>query len=354
MQGKIEGVKTHYIKIPLTEKFVISQNSRAFLESTIIEIHAEGMTGFGEAVPSKYVMNETIEGTLQFAKTLEELIKGKSIFKRNEITKILKGAHAPHCIMNAVNSALIDLTGKLLNVPAYVLFGGENRPIKTSATLSIGTEEETLKSAEHLLKTGFKALKVKVGLNVEEDIKRIKALRHLSDDFDIYTDANQGYDAEEAVRFANAVKDCGVLFVEQPVKAYDIASLKYVKHNSPVPVMADEAAKTPQDAENIIMADAADYINIKLTKAGGIDEAIKIAHITESAYKKAMVGCMLGTPLLIAASFTVFNSTESTVFADLDGFLTLSENPIVGGTYLKDGFLHIYPGNGLAVEKLNL
>ncbi len=355
MQDNIEKIEVHYVKIPLKEAFVISRNSREFYEGVIIElITKSGVRGFGEAVPSKYVMNETVGGAMSFAKNELEQIKGKNIFSRNEIMDLLKDMESPHCIMNAVDSALIDIAGKILKVPAYKIFGADKKDIKTSATVSIGNIYDTVKSAEMWLKYGFKALKMKIGLNLEEDIRRIKDVRSISDDFDLYVDANQGYSVDDAIRFAEETDQYDVEFIEQPVSAENLSALRKVKLYSPVPIMADESVKTPEDAINIILMDAVDYINIKLTKAGGIDEALKIAHIAEAAHKGTMVGCMLGTPLLLAASYTVFNTANSIMFADLDGFLTFKDNPVEGGAYLENGFLKIYDGNGLAVKGINL
>lgn len=355
MQDKIEKINVHYVKIPLKEKFVISQNSRAFHESLILEIITKsGVKGYGEAAASKYVMNETIDGAINFAKNALEQTVGENVFNRNNIMNLLKGMNAPYCIMNAVNSAIIDINGKILEVPACQLFGAEAKDIKTSATVSIGSLKDTVKSAEQRLKEGFKALKIKVGVNLNKDIRRIKEVRSISDDFELYVDANQGYSVNDAMYFAEKTEQYNIEFIEQPVPAKDLSALRKVKLFSPIPIMADEAVKTPADAANVILMDAVDYINIKLTKAGGIDEAIKIAHIAEAAYKDTMLGCMLGTPVLLAASYTAFNAASSVTFADLDGFLTLSESPIEGGAYLENGFLKIHDGNGLAIKGINL
>ncbi len=351
----IEKINAYCIKIPLTEVFKISQNSRPFHQSVIIEVKTKnGITGFGEAVPSKYVMNETIEQTYEFAQKYLSSLYGMDALNRNLVTEKLLAMHSPFAIITAMNSALTDILGKFLNVPACKILGGNCSPIETSATISIGIASESVKSAEKLLNKGFRALKIKVGLSVKTDIARVRAIRKLDKTVHIYTDANQGYTANEAIEFANSLTPFEVSFIEQPVKADDILSLKKVKENSPVPIMADESVKSPFDAFNVATSDAVNYINIKLTKAGGIDNALKIAHISESAHIKNMLGCMLGSNILLSASFTTFNASSNFAFADLDGFLTFSKLPAEGGVYLKNGKLHSYGGTGLGIEKLNL
>ena len=351
----IEKINVYCIKIPLTEIFKISQNSRPFHQSIIIEVKTKnGITGFGEAVPSKYVMNETIEQTYAFSQKYLSILYGMDALNRNTVSEKLLSIHAPFCVLAAINSALIDVLGKLLNIPVCKLLGGNCNPVETSATISIGSLPESVKSAEKLLSEGFRALKIKVGLSVKADIERICAIRKLDKTVHIYTDANQGYTAGEAIEFANSIAPFNVSFIEQPVKAGDILSLKKVKEESPVPIMADESVKSPFDAFNVSAIGAANYINIKLTKAGGIDNTLKIAHISESAHIKNMLGCMLGSNILLSASFATFNASSNFTFADLDGFLTFSKLPATGGVYLKNGKLHSYGGAGLGIEKLNL
>ncbi len=352
MQDKIKSVKIYEVKVPLTETFKIATGSRKNYEGIMIEIETEGgISGFGEAVPVPYVLNETVPQVEKFLKDFSKYLSGKNPSDRGKIMRELRKINAPHSGSTAVNTALWDIIGKTAKMPVYSLLGEDGRKIGISGTISIGTEKETAKSAERLLKAGFKALKMKVGLNLKEDVKRVKLVRSLSKKAKIYLDANQGYSAEEAVKFANSVAKFGISFIEQPVNAGDIISLKKVKENSPVPIMADESVKNAEDALTILRADAADYINVKLTKAGSIEEGLKIANLAHLFGKKVMLGCMVGSPLLISASFSLFKAGRFD-FADLDGFLTFSESPVEGGAYIENGYLKISRGSGLSVKRI--
>ena len=353
MQDRIDAVNVYYAEVPLKETFAIATGKRDAYRGLIIEVKTKsGITGYGEAVPVPYVLGETIQGVSTFLLEFREFLLGKNPFLRLEILKKMEQISAPHSAKLAVSMALWDVLGKHANLPLADLLGAKGKPIFTSATISIGSEKHTIESAEKLINAGFKALKMKVGLDLEKDEKRVKEVRALSSAVKIYLDANQGYSKEEAVKFANAVKKYRISFIEQPVKANDILALRYVKERSPVPIMADETVKSSKDALTILRADAADFINVKMTKAGSIEESLKLVNLAHTFNRKAMLGCMLSSPLLISAAFSVFNAGGFD-FADLDGFLTFDGSPVAGGAYLKNGRLFVSKGNGLAVSGLN-
>ena len=352
-EDKITAFNVYYAEVPLKETFAIATGKRDAYKGLIVELKTKsGITGFGEAVPVPYVLGETVPGVSAFLKEFGGWLLGKNPFLRSDIMQKMDAIRSPHSAKLAVSMALWDIYGKYAELPLFTLLGAKGKPILTSATISIGSEKRTIKSAEKLVNAGFKALKMKVGLDLEKDIERVKQVRSISKSIKLYVDANQGYSKEEAVKFSNAVKKYNVSFIEQPVNAGDILALKYVRERSPIPIMADESVKSAKDALTIFMADATHFINVKMTKAGSIEESLKLVNLAHLFNRKAMLGCMLSSPLLISAAFSVFNAGGFD-FADLDGFLTFDGSPVVGGAYLKDGRLFVSKGSGLAVSGLN-
>ena len=141
---------------------------------------------------------------------------------------------------------------------------------------------------------GYKTLKVKIGLDPDQDFERLRAVREaVGDGITLRIDANQGYTVPQAIYALRKIEKLRIQLVEQPVLASDIAGLKTVRAESPIPIMADEACFLPADALKLIKAEACDYINIKLMKAGGILNSVRIAHIADAANMRCMVGCML-------------------------------------------------------------
>ena len=155
------------------------------------------------------------------------------------------------------------------------------------------------------VKQGFDILKVKVGKEGEKDVERIAAIRAaVGPDVQLRVDANQGWEAKEAVRIIRAMEDRGLCLdlVEQPVPAMDTDGLEHVTRNVETPILADEAVFSPRDAENIIRRRAADLINIKLMKTGGIWNALQICRMAEENGVECMLGCMLESRLSVAAA----------------------------------------------------
>jgi len=356
MQELIDRIEVKCIKVPLKEPFVIATGSRDFHTSVILKVITNsGTEGFGEAVPSKAVLDETIEDTYEFGNTyLEDQLKGMDAWDRHSIMKKLQKLNSPQSMKNAVDNALFDIEGKLVNQPVYRLLGGSKAEIETSATVDIKNMKETERIATQLIKDGFKVIKIKVGLNLQEDISRVKLVRELSKDIKIRIDANQGYTVDEAINFAKSIEKINIEFIEQPVDKLDISGLKKVKQNSPIKIMADESVKTLEDALKLIRLDAVDLLNIKITKAGGIEEGKRIADIAKSAGIETMLGSMLGTGLLISAAYNLFAGTGNIRYADLDGFIWLKETPIEGGVFIKNGMLKITDGPGLAIKTVNI
>jgi L-alanine-DL-glutamate epimerase-like enolase superfamily enzyme len=124
-------------------------------------------------------------------------------------------------------------------------------------------------------------------------------------------------------------EDHGVEAVEQPLPYWDLDGMAYVRARSPIPIMADESCFTPQDASAIVRARAADIINIKLMKCGGLNRALRINAVAEAAGVACMLGCMLESRLAIAAGAHLVASHSNFVYADLDSFADFDDTSVV-------------------------
>jgi L-alanine-DL-glutamate epimerase-like enolase superfamily enzyme len=205
------------------------------------------------------------------------------------------------------------------------------------------------------VKKGFKALKVKVGVDPIEDVERVKMIRDaVGSDMQIRIDANQGWTPRQALEALNKMKKFNIQFAEQPVPAENLKGLIEVRKNSPIPIMADESVHSPEDALRLIQAEAIDFISIKLMKSGGILKGRKIAAIAEAAGIPCMIGCMGESEIGIAAGAHLAAAVKNIQYADLDSDLLLKDKLVrKGGTKVKDS-MRIFPRQyGLGIEELN-
>jgi L-alanine-DL-glutamate epimerase-like enolase superfamily enzyme len=241
----------------------------------------------------------------------------------------------------AVDLALHDLVGKIYGEPVWRLLGGSfAEPLETDFTVSIDTPEAMAEEARKLVDAGFRAIKVKVGEDPKLDVQRVKAVREaVGENVKLWIDANQGWTPQEAVWALARIAEFRVEFVEQPVSAWNLEGMRWVRERSPVPVMADESVHSPQDALLAIKLGACDYVNIKLMKAGGLLRAKEIATICKNAGIPNMIGGMVESNLSATAAVHFALSEGNVVFRDLD----LGERPEAklvskGGSAIQNGF----------------
>src|SRR5579883_2244213 len=326
--------------LKLTTPFRISRHVQYTAANVLARITHEGVTGIGEAAPSEHYgeYRETVLATLAFL--ANEL--GDDPFALEDILN-----HIDHLIrLNpsakaAIDMALYDLVGKLLNVPVYKLLGldAAKTPL-TSFTIGIDTPENMAKKA--LEARDYPILKIKVG--TKYDVANLKAIREVSKAV-IRVDANTAWTPREAIRAINELAEYDIEFVEQPVSPHDLAGLKFVREHVPLPIITDESSITVDDIPRV--AECTDGINIKLMKCGGLRHALKMIHVARAHNLKVMIGCMIESSLSITAAAHL---TPLIDYADLDGHLLVDDDPYAGVS-IQEGKLILPEGPGLGVTE---
>ena len=168
----------------------------------------------------------------------------------------------------------------------------------------------------------------------------------------IRIDANQAWSPKQAVKLLNQMQDKGldIEFVEQPVKAHDFEGLQYVTQRSYVPVLADESVFSPEDALKIMQMGAADMVNIKLMKCGGLYNALKITSTAEVYGVECMIGCMLEAKISVNAAVHLACAKQIITKIDLDGPVLCSEDPILGGAVFNEREITVSNDPGLGIH----
>lgn len=295
--------------------------------------------GVGSASPSN-VTQETLQSIEAFLEKVSKKIIGT---EENDIARLHQRLDAISpgntAAKAAVDIAVYDLLSKREKKPLYKFLGGTRKKMLTDMTLGIESKEVTVQRAVKYCKSGFRALKVKVGLDLDEDINRVAAVREaVGPPIELRVDANQGYTVDQAIRFAEHMEPLDVAFVEQPVKADDYAGLRKVTERSPIDIMADECVKSSLDARKIAREGIADMINIKLMKSAGVHDAVLINMLAEATGISTMVGCMGEIQVSVAAGLHFALSSENIKYADLDSHFSIVDDPS-SGLVFEDGYL---------------
>ena len=355
---KITEVKLGKISVPLRVPFKTALRSVSSVEDIVVEVHTDtGAVGYGEAPPTGAITGDTtgaILGALQ-----DHIIKtvvGRDVDDFEDLMLALN-----KCIVGntsakaAMDMALWDLYGQLYKIPVYKLLGGSRKEIITDITISVNDPDEMARDAVDAVRRGYDTLKIKVGAHPELDVARLTAVRQaIGNDTRIRIDANQGWEPKQAVRLLNQMQEKGldIEFVEQPVKAHDIDGLKYVTERSYVPVLADESAFSPEDAVRIMQTRAADLVNIKLMKCGGLYNALKIVSAAEVYGVECMIGCMLEPRLSVAAAAHLAAGQRIITRADLDGPSLCAVDPYTGGPLFNGPEIAMSDNPGVGVENV--
>ncbi|TRM12016.1 dipeptide epimerase [Lentibacillus cibarius] len=351
---KITAIEAFVIELPLIEPFTISYVSYDKMPSVIVKVTTDdGWTGYGEGVADEHVTGESVESVYQvITKTLAPLLIGENPFNQERVHAIMdRTILGVPTAKAALDIACFDIAGKALGVPAYSLLGGrfhDRFPI--THVLSIDTPEMMADKAEKHVAKGYTSFKLKVGYDRQDDVDRIKAVHdRVGRQAKIRVDVNQGWQSSAAALQAlNDLNNVSLDWLEQPVLASDIDALREVKAKATVPIMADEALTGFKEMREIITKRAADKVNIKLMKCGGMYPAAKLAAMAEMAGMDCQVGSMVESSIGSAAGFHVAFSKKMITSVELTGPLKFSRD--IGNLHYDVPFIQLNTRPGLGVD----
>jgi L-alanine-DL-glutamate epimerase-like enolase superfamily enzyme len=353
----IKKIEVYCATLRNKEPFRISAGTTLETRNVILKVTTDyDVVGWGESSPSKRVTGETSETVIKVIDSFAPKIIGMCPLRIEQVIDVVDSTIKDNPAAKAsVDMALYDILGKTVHKPLFMLLGGFRTEVLTDMTMSIKSPNEMAKDASDAVRKGFKAIKVKVGLDPDEDVERVKLIREaVGCGVQIRIDANQGWTTEQAIYVLNKIEEFDVQFVEQPVQACDIEGLKIVRKNSPIPVMADESVHSPADAMRLIKAEAVDLINIKLMKCGGILRGKRIAEVAEAAKVPCMIGCMSESSLGIAAAAHLAAGTRNIKYADLDSDLMQKDKLVKKGILGLEESNRVFPASdGLGVEEMD-
>jgi L-alanine-DL-glutamate epimerase-like enolase superfamily enzyme len=351
-----EGAGTKYVRSRLTPK-----RPTRIHDHVLVTVETDdGTLGFGEAQADIGFFGETQEEVQAAVQDyLGPQLVGKDPFDREYLFTLID-YRGNSCAKAGIDLALHDLIGKALGVSVSVLIGGPHKSrVPVSIEIAGGPPHAMADACMSFVAKGVRAFKPKIGFDPDSDAERLRVIRDaVGPDVSIRADANQGYNTKEAIRLCRLAEkfDLRLELLEQPVAAWDLQGMAAVRRAVDIPIEADESCYTVQDAMQIVRHQAADVLNIKLPKAGGLYAAKKIAAVAEAAGLRCVLGTAFGLGLEVAAKLHLAASTMGVVdaveFTELGlhpNFLTPPHDSALS-LPLRDGCLPVPEGPGLGVE----
>lgn len=354
---KITEVRVYPVRVPLLNPFKAAYGIRDTADFVLVKIICDnGEYGWGEAstIP---IYDEGSQADVVFIinNYFKPLLLGENptniAFLMKKLNKSVKGSRYAKC---AVDFALHDLAGKIYDMPVYKMLGGNGDSLEVCWVLSAKTPEAIEEEAGKYLDEGYKSFKLKVGTNEKKDIENLSVLRNVvGKDATIRLDGNEAWGVKQAVNVIKKFEKYHPDHIEQPVPAWNLEGLRFIKDHTEIPIVADECILTPEDTMRVAKMDAADRINIKISRDGGIIASRKIAAIAEAAGQNPFAGSNLELGLGTIASAHLFSALPGiTMATELVGPLLLKEDIVKTPIEYKDGriLMNNKPGFGVEID----
>lgn len=350
---KLASIEIEHRRLPLTRPYTISRETISDVELSFVRIHAAGFSGCGCASPAVEVTGESPAETHTALEAAAALLRGRDALELGSLARLLEleFPSAP-AARAACDMALWDLLGQRLGVAVVDLLGRVQIQLPTSVTIGIQPTDAAIEAAREYLAQGFRALKVKLGHDVDEEIDRLRRLRALvGPGVALRTDPNAGYDTGALRRYLDGTRGLDIEFCEQPLPRAADTALSGFEPDDRARFAADESVLDLADAGRLLEGTRRYGIyNLKLMKCGGLSPAQRIAHLSEGAGVALMWGCNDESRISIAAALHLALASPATRYLDLDGSFDLASDVAEGGFELHDGMLRPAPGTGLGIR----
>jgi L-alanine-DL-glutamate epimerase-like enolase superfamily enzyme len=337
-----EGLETEIVRLRLRHTWTTTMSSSEHRDTLHLRYTRDGVTGLGEGAPIVRYHESAAEAQKAVLAARDVVLAGDPWRLETLLGGAFRALEGQYAARAALDIALHDWTGKALGVPVYRLLGLDpaNAPI-TTFSIGIDTPEVTRQKVREAAE--FPVLKVKVGLETDE--ATIDAVRSVTGK-PLRVDANEGWkDRETALRKVEWLASRGVELVEQPMPAAMVEETAWVRERSPIPVFADEACLRASSIP--ALAGAYHGVNVKVDKAGGLREALRMIHTARACGLRVMLGCMVSSSVSTTAAAHLSPLVD---FADLDGHLLVANDPWEG-VAVRDGRLVLPDGPGLGLRR---
>lgn len=356
---KITAVEVQSTKIPVVRAHKMAIGTTNFQENVVVKLFTdEGIVGYGEAphmVGHSQLGETPLTVRVILRSKLIPAILGLDPFNQEAlVTTLNRAVPGNQRAKGALVMAAYDAAGKALNTPVYNLLGGKAREsVPLSWSLPITDVKSTVEEALQMVEHGWRILKLKVGRkSPDEDTEMVRAVREaVGDSISIRADANQAYDFKTAIRAMNGMAPYRLDFLEQPLHMDDLEGMAEITKQSPIPIMADESAKSLEALAKIAEMRAADYVSIYIIGPGGINNSKKMAGLAQAFRMRGYVGGALESVIGATAGLHLAISSPSIdLGCEMSGQYLLREDIGTEPIQMVDGAFVVTDRPGLGVE----
>lgn len=350
----ITKIEAWPVAFPLLAPFVVATGEMDVARNVFVRVTLRnGSHGYGEMAPFPDISGEDQDGSLTVFPLAAKECLGQSVTRFRELSQRLREVlpHTP-AVRCGMETALLDALCRGMGIPLWGLWGGADvRPRETDVTLPIGPISRVVETAREWYARGFRILKMKVGHEVEDDIRRVEAVGAACPQSTFVLDANQGFSFEEARECMQAMErlHLPVILFEQPVARENVEALVALRRGGTIPLAADESVRSLDDARYLIEQRAVDVLNLKITKCGVV-ESLDIAGLARASGIKLMIGGMVESRVAMGCSWSLVLGLGGFDFLDLDMPLLLSVDAMQGGYTYEGSVLQPWEESGLGME----
>lgn len=358
---KITGIEAIPVRVPIRENLAIRGKAGYHAVSPFLIVRVQtdgGLTGLGEVSCTPRWSGEDSTTAAHFIRTIfEPLLTGKDALDIGAASHAMRHALFGHAFTKAaIEMALWDLLGKAAGLPVYRLLGGKRRDfVPTKWSISGVAPDKAAAIANWAAEKGFRTMKVKVGIDRDQDVERVKAVREaVGPDVRLGVDANGAWKPRMAIDMVHRLAEYDIYFVEQPVPAGDPSWLADVRNAVDVPVIADESLYTAQDALSLIREEACDVFSVYVGKSGGISAGAHLAAVADAAGLSCTLGSNLemgiGSAAMLHLAIATGGFVEGQFPCDIIGPLFYEDELLREPLDIRGGEARVPDGPGLGVE----
>lgn len=354
----IREIRSQRVRVPLRFPFVTALRTTTEVESLIVTlVDDDGLEGWGEVPQVWRITGESLAGAEACLEgPIAAVLVGADSEDLQPLCRLVRGAVVGNSgAKAAVDVALHDLVARRRGVSLARFLGGTSLRLTTDVTVAAEDVSAMREASQDRTGLGFTTLKLKVGTDARSDVERVLAVRaSVGPDVRLRLDANQGWTPRQAVDVIRTLEDRGatVQLVEQPVAARDVRGMAWVRDRVATPVMADESVFGLRDLMAVIGAGAADLVNIKLAKCGGLSTARTLIEVADEHGLGVMIGSMMETHVGVGAAASLMSAYGASTVADLDAAWWLETSPYRGGPTYDAPWLVLPDQPGLGVTGL--